>query len=188
MDRRPTIYQYDRSARETDNSVRLNLWAYLRRLRLGRHEGYLFRDEDIHLVLILPRGSTQEWPRCVRETCRYGSHDENIASFVKFNLLEKSKANLVHSDILFKSEKPIYLRALSDALRKSIKRTLINIMPLHISACAHQPPAPACGSIINNWSDDLSTVHRQSRRFCFLPSSCYRVHPLRRLITGASNW
>lgn len=56
----------------------------------------------------------------------------------------------IQFDIPFKSEKLIYLRALSDVLRKSIKRTLINIMPLHISACAHQPPAPACGSIINN--------------------------------------
>jgi len=146
---RHPIYRYDRFARETDNSLRLNLRVCLRRLRLGRHEGYLFRNEDIHLVLMLLRESTQEWPRCIREIRRYGSHVENIVDFVKFNNWSKKS---IYSNIQFISEKLIYSRALSDALRKSIKRTSINIMPLCISACAHQPPAPACGSIINNWS------------------------------------
>jgi len=55
--RRPTIYRHDSSAGETDNSTRLNLRVCLRRLRLDRHEGYLFRGEV---------GGARGYPSCTR--------------------------------------------------------------------------------------------------------------------------
>lgn len=59
VDRRLTIYRYDRSARETGNNVRLNLWACLQR---RRHLIFVFRDreEEDHLVCLCFREIVRE--------------------------------------------------------------------------------------------------------------------------------
>lgn len=95
VDRHPTIYRYDRSAIEKRITARAikSMGLPSTVSSRERHEGYLFRDEEkeeheeIHLVLVLPRGSTQEFYHRPREIRGYGSEgsDENENTRISLN-------------------------------------------------------------------------------------------------------